>query len=176
MRKSLPENSELLKLFASGLEDAEIAARYGVTRQAVSKRRRTLGLSSHRKASIEASELLKQVWDIQSMDGAGKHRGKHQYIYLRAIIRIRLGDEVHPEEIQNAIGWARRLRSQDVVVTYAPNIGFDYAPRKHSEAYLIRWPSSVGIAEDKLNLFALPTDHEISEWVKAKEKLTTDVQ
>lgn len=43
MLNSLPNDTELAKLFSRGLKKLEIAERQGVTRQAVSKRRRLMG-------------------------------------------------------------------------------------------------------------------------------------
>lgn len=166
MRNSLPNDTKLTELFSRGLKNLEIAEQYGVTRQAVSKRRRLMGLSAHGLALREAAELLRQVWDIKPMDGAGKHTGLHQYVYLRALLRLRLGDQIHPDDMQNIRGWVPRLRAQNVVVTYSRDEGFFFTPRIDSDdSYIIRWPGNrEKFAKDRLNLFVMPSEEEISGW------------
>lgn len=165
----LPSNALLMKIFQAepDTKDAELAERYGVTPQAVSARRRRLGVHA-RPLSARISSML--PWDLGQARGFDPH-GAYPYISLRGYMRRRLGDEALGYTLEGyALSFYRKLVSENVVLAFSPGArgirGFHYLPRIPRDGNLvIRWPGVPPMLEGEAKVaLTLPSLEDRGAW------------
>ncbi|MEU5166808.1 hypothetical protein [Streptomyces mutomycini] len=136
----------LVKLFHTGSSDKEIAERYGISVQAVSKRRMKLGLI-RKPVSRQVNEALAERWKIWSPKEGTGHHNAYSAKALKVWLRMRLGDDsLSEKQLDLAEQWERRLRERDEVLCYDPDApeGWLYRPRKPRDGCrVIDWPSGL---------------------------------
>lgn len=160
----LPEDSELLRLYALGLKNPEIAAQYGVTPQAVNYRFDKLKIK-RRPITTQANALIGQVWTIGAEPGTEYHQNLSAISYLRVWVRQRLGDDsLSAAQRKKASNFIKRVVDEDVVLKYEPwaENPFTYVPRQPSDGRLVvRWPSDQPRPEGgALRALELPREEE----------------
>jgi len=161
----LPPDPLLLKLVRSGLSNKEIARRYGVSHQAVSKKVRALGMR-RRPVSDEVNAGLRQRWDIYSNPGKDSHHSRHSAKALKAWLRYRLGDpKLSDKQLTLAKTWIRELRERDEVLCYDRDLpdGWYYRPRRpEDDRLIVDWPADLPFPDERFRkALELPTDSEL---------------
>ena len=139
-------DAELVKLFHTGHSDVAIAKQFGITKQAVSKRRVKLGLIRKRVAK-EVSEGLATRWEILTPAKGATHYKEHHARALRIWLRMQLGDQELSEGQQKlARDWVRELGARGEVLCYDPQLqnGWYYRTRTpEDERRVIDWPADL---------------------------------
>ncbi|MGQ5602961.1 hypothetical protein [Streptomyces sp. EKS3.2] len=142
MRPSkLPSDAELLKREAAGLSHAEIAAEFGVTRQAVTKRFNLMEKYA-RQEYREVTNVL--PWDLAQHSDKDGLKNSEAFTGLRAYVRQRMGGEVSPRsELALRTFW-NHLESGEVL-TLDPVQGARWVRRdpERDDDLVIRWPDDV---------------------------------
>lgn len=145
-------DATLVKLFHLGYEDKQIAKQYGITVQAVSKRRVRLGLI-RKPVSRQVNEALRERWKIFTTQDAESHHMRYSAKALKVWLRRQLGDDkLSPAQLRMADQWERRLRETNEVLCYDPDTpeGWYYRPRKKSDGRLVvDWPRSIPFPDEK---------------------------
>ncbi|MBD0739849.1 response regulator transcription factor [Streptomyces sp. CBMA29] len=164
---ALPSDAELLKLYALGKKNPEIAAMYGVTPQAVNYRFDKLNIK-RRPLTTQANDLIGQVWKIGSDPDTIAHHGLSPIQYLRMWVRYRLGDDtLSARQLTNAVNFGRRLQREGTVLQYQAQDAqpFSYVPRRPSDGRLVvRWPADQPQPEaEVLEPLELPEETPLSE-------------
>jgi hypothetical protein len=148
----LPSDYELLKMRHRGLTDAEIAAQFGASPQAVNKR-----LVKHervRPVSAQVNDYLAARWKIWApLRGTG-HHNRYSAKRLKEWLRWRLGDKtLSQDQLHRARVWEERIRREGIVLCYDPDRpeGWYYRPREKRDGNLvIDWPEELGFPDEKL--------------------------
>ncbi|MEV6419047.1 helix-turn-helix domain-containing protein [Streptomyces sp. NPDC051662] len=154
MRKPiLPDNAELLKREALGMSRAEIAAEFGVSRQAVAKRFNDMGKYSRGPIQDVTAAL---PWDIANHPAKKKLWAQQPYLGLRAFLRQRMGAEVS-QRSQLALRAFLNHVVQGEVLDLHETQGAHYVPRdpERDGELVIRWPRSVPLDDERKALFRL---------------------
>jgi hypothetical protein len=142
----------LVKHFHLGWSDKRIAGEYGITVQAVSKRRTKLNLI-RKPVARQVSEGLASRWTVYTTMGSDSHHNAYSMKRLREWLRWRLGDDkLSQDQIRRAKTWEERLRREDVVLGYDPDTpdGWFYRPRKPSDGRLvIDWPEDLPFPDER---------------------------
>ncbi|MFD8088958.1 hypothetical protein [Streptomyces malaysiensis] len=156
----LPSDAEMSKLFVLGVSNAEIAARYDVSVQAVDFRWRKLELE-RMPVINQANAIIGKVWKVTATQDRGSHHAMSPVQSLRVWLRLQLGDKSLSERQRRAaVNFEKRIRRDNVVLAYDPETvkGFSWEPRTAADDRLvIRVPSGAERppAED-LKPFVLP--------------------
>ncbi|KQX43529.1 hypothetical protein ASD97_26000 [Streptomyces sp. Root63] len=136
----------LVKSFHRGLTDKAIAEEFGISVQAVSKRRMKLGLV-RKPISRKVNEGLAARWSIWAPKEGTGHHNAYSAKALKVWLRMRLGDATLSAEQKNlALQWEGRLRDRETVLCYDPNRseGWYYRPRTERDGRLvIDWPGDL---------------------------------
>jgi hypothetical protein len=139
MRPSkLPSDAELLKKEAAGLSHAEIAAEFGVTRQAVTKRFNLMD----RYARQEYRDVAKVLpWDLASLPAKDVIHNDESFMGLRAFVRQRMGAEVSARSRLALRTFMNHVEAGEVL-TLDPVQGVRWVSRgsEGDEPLVIRWP------------------------------------
>ncbi|AWN05279.1 immunity repressor [Streptomyces phage Ibantik] len=142
----------LVKLFHLGRTDNEIAGTYGITKQAVSKRRLKLGLE-RKPVSQQVNGYLAHRWAIWAPQEGTGHHNQHSAKALRAWLRWRLGDtSLSKQQLHLAQAWAEGLQERGEVLCYNPDLeeGWYYRPRRESDGRrAIDWPEDLPFPDEK---------------------------
>jgi hypothetical protein len=144
-------DTELVEYFHLGWNNQRIADKFGVTRQAVSKRLVDMGLYRHPIAR-EVQAGLAQRWTIHTTPGKDSHHNSYSAKRLTEWLRWRLGDELSEDQIKRAKAWERRLHRDGTVLCYDPDTeeGWYYRPRLKIDGRLvIDWPRSLPFPSEK---------------------------
>ncbi|WP_327259933.1 hypothetical protein [Streptomyces sp. NBC_01240] len=143
-------DSLLEKLFHTGLSDKEIAGRFGISVQAVSKRRMKLGLI-RKPTSRQVNNWLATRWDIWAPNEGTGHHNAYSGKALKVWLRLRLGDTTLSEAQEElAEQWERRLRERDEILCYEPGSrrGWFYRPRTAEDGQrVIDWPEGLAFPD-----------------------------
>ncbi|MFF4952860.1 hypothetical protein [Streptomyces chattanoogensis] len=143
----LPTDAVLVKLFHLGMSDAEIAAQYGASPQAVNKRYMNMDPPLRRQPiAARVTELLTSIWDIKvDRTGVSTHHNKYAVKNLKVYMRMQLGDDTVGEtSAASAERMIRRLIRENVVIDYdrSSEEGWQFVPREPSDGRrVIRWPA-----------------------------------
>ncbi|WP_371665997.1 hypothetical protein OG306_33250 [Streptomyces sp. NBC_01241] len=136
----------LVKLFHTGQTDKQIAERFGISVQAVSKRRMKLGLI-RKPVSRKVNDYLAARWDIWAPSEGTGHHNAYSGKALKVWLRMRLGDSGLSQKQEHlAQQWERRLREQNEVLCYDPDPqrGWFYRPRTARDGQrVIDWPDGL---------------------------------
>ncbi|OKH95422.1 hypothetical protein [Streptomyces uncialis] len=158
---SLPSNMELSRLHRQGVTDVQIAARYGVTRQAVNKRLKLLKLSSKPPLTAKANALV--PWNVLAgQAGEPTHHTAYPLEGLKMLLRLRMGDDTLSQR-QRADGerFERRLRKNpNLVLDYDRESvsGFFWRERTPEDGKLIvAWPAGVERPVEDIALLEMPS-------------------
>lgn len=142
---ALPD-ARLVKLFHTGWSDRQIAEEYGISVQAVSKRRVKMGLVRKRIAR-QVSDSLAERWDILTPARGKAHYSEHSARMLKIYLRLRMGDTALSEQQKTmAKAWVQELIDRDQVLCYDPDLeeGWYYRPRTpQDERRVIDWPADL---------------------------------
>ncbi|MFD5308301.1 hypothetical protein [Streptomyces ardesiacus] len=145
-------DAELISRFHAGEKDREIAEDYGITPQAVEKRRRKLGLKRNRVYDT-VNEGLRTRWDIKSATNSGGHMRKYAIATLKEWMRLRMGDkELSAESIHRAKAWAKERSIKEDVLYYDPDAPepWLYRDRRPEDGRLaIDWPADLKFPSTK---------------------------
>jgi predicted DNA-binding protein YlxM (UPF0122 family) len=150
--RTLPDDWVLLQMRdAEGYSEAEIAAEYGVTRDAVSKRFKRMGHPSRQGFR----DVL--PWPIPQ-----RHHALYAAQRLKAHIKERRGESLSETALKRLRDWQERLQRDGVVLDYTNDDSgnpWRYLPREESDNRLvIRWPADSGPpTELQRRLLELPT-------------------
>lgn len=149
----LPDNATLLMEEAAGLSHTDIAAKYGVTRQAVHKRFAAMG-EYRRKQYTSVAELL--PWDFAGNPISRKLRQQSGFLGLRAYIRKRLGQELSPRSEEAMRRFLAHI-ADGKVLELDDVQGARYVERdpERDESLIIRWPEGVP-KDERTDLFRYP--------------------
>ncbi|WP_369272402.1 hypothetical protein AB5J55_22560 [Streptomyces sp. R11] len=151
MRPSkLPSDAELLKKEAAGLSHAEIAAEFGVTRQAVTKRFNLMD----RYARQEYRDVAKVLpWDLASLPAKDVIHNDESFMGLRAFVRQRMGAEVSVRSQLALRTFLNHLNAGEVL-TLDPVQGVQWVKRdpQRDGPLAIRWPEGEPW-DDRTDLF-----------------------
>lgn len=137
----LPDNAKLLLLEAAGLSHEQIAKKYGVSRQAVTKRFNDMG--EYRRAHWQdATGLL--PWDIARHPDKAKIRRQTAYAGLRAFLRKQLGQTLSPRSQETLRQFLDHINSGEVLELDSVQ-GVRYVQRdpERDGSLVIRWPEGV---------------------------------
>ncbi|MEU9258990.1 hypothetical protein AB0D68_10950 [Streptomyces sp. NPDC048212] len=134
----------LVKLFHTGSTDKEIAEEYGISVQAVSKRRMKLGLI-RKPVSRQVNDGLSWRWErIWSPKEGTGHHNAYSAKALKVWLRMRLGDtSLSAKQQELARQWENKIRASNQVLCYDPDTpeGWFYRPRKPEDGRrVIDWP------------------------------------
>lgn len=152
----------LVKLFHLDKSDAEIAEQFGITVQAVSKRRMKLDLV-RKPVSRQVNEWLATRWKVFSPQEGTGHHNRYSAKALRVWLRRRLGDTtLSAKQVEMADRWERRLRRDNIVLCYDPDTeeGWYYRPRTPADNRLvIDWPRDLPFPDERFRrALELPTE------------------
>ncbi|MEW1672029.1 hypothetical protein AB0O47_02095 [Streptomyces noursei] len=162
----LPSDAVLVKMFHLGLSDDEIAAEYGVQRQAVNWRFMQMDPPLHRKPiAIRVTEMVNKIWDVKTdRSGVDTHHNKYAFKNLKVWLRLRLGDSVSASQQASAERFIRRLIRDNTVVDYdrsSPD-GWQLVPRVPADGRrIIRWPAGQPLPDTAMQrAMELPESNE----------------
>ncbi|MGW1673278.1 hypothetical protein [Streptomyces sp. NPDC002324] len=142
MRKPiLPGDTELLKLEEAGLTHSEIGKRYGVSRQAVTKRFNAMG-KYVRAAYRDATAVL--PWDLASHPARDSLRKDESFMGLRAFVREQMGAEVSERSALALRTFHNHIKAGEVL-DLDPVQGACWVRREDERdgSLVIRWPEGV---------------------------------
>lgn len=152
---TLPENDLILlrDRYQLNLNAQEIAAKYGVTRSAVSKRFNQMNRPFKDPRIVVVDALpWKIVREHRVLDGAAR---------LRAHIKAMKGDELPSAAQKRLDNWWKRLRRDRVVLDYHSDqpSPWVYVRRVETDGDLvIRWPASSRPTAEQARLLSLPAE------------------
>jgi hypothetical protein len=157
-------DATLVKLFHLGRTDKEIAKDYGITPQAVSKRRVKLTLR-RQEVVDKVAEGLAARWTVFTVPTAESHHSRHSARALKVWLRRRLGDDkLSPAQIKLADQWERNLRRRNAVLCYDPSTkdGWFYRPRTPADGQrVIDWPADLPFPDEQFRrALELPPESE----------------
>jgi hypothetical protein len=152
-RPILPDNAELLKLEAAGLTHSEIAKKYGVSRQAVTKRFNDMG--EYRRGPLQDVTAV-LPWDVANHPAKAKLWRQQPYVGLRALLRERMGAEVSPRSRAALRAFLNHVQNGEVL-NLDDVQGAHYVPRdpERDGSLVVRWPEGVP-QDERTPLFHLP--------------------
>ncbi|MFE0773902.1 hypothetical protein [Streptomyces sp. NPDC058861] len=157
----LPSNAVLAKLHFSGLSDAQIAKRYGVTRQAVNKRLGLMEISSMPEHRAKAHALV--PWDVKTVQyGGGSHHTAYPLEGLKMYLRRLMGDPSLSKRQEADAGRFERklLKNPGLVLDYDRDseAGFYWRERTPQDGTLIiAWPLDKEKPAEDLELLEMPS-------------------
>lgn len=132
-----PDDLELRKLALAGASQAELAERYGVTQQAISKRLVALGIVRRGTAT---PVLRSMPWDLAGHPDKRRILNGRPFNGLRYFVAKRLGDELSERAEADRQTFIRKVNN-GLVLTLDEAKGFVYVPRTETDGDLvIRWP------------------------------------
>ncbi|MFD7605166.1 hypothetical protein ACFWAN_32625 [Streptomyces mirabilis] len=142
-----------MKLEEAGFSHAEIARRYDVSRQAVTKLYNNMGEYS-RGPVRDITDAL--PWDIARHPAKEKFRDQDAYIGLRAFLRLKLGAEVSRRSQVSLSTFLNHVQNGEVLELH-PVHGARYVKRDPmiDGSLVIRWPEDVP-QDDRVDLFHCP--------------------
>jgi hypothetical protein len=145
----LPSDTELAKLQEAGLSHQEIADRFNVSRQAVTKRFNNMG-EFVRAVTRDVAAVL--PWDLSQHPAKSKLKDSVHYLGLRAFVRQELGFEVSNRGKRALTTFTNHVRAGEVL-ELDEVLGFVWAPYVPARDgdLVIRWPKSVP-QDDRANL------------------------
>lgn len=142
----------LVKLFHRGDSDKAIAAEFGISPQAVAKRRMKLNLV-RKPVSRQVSEYLAHRWTIYTKQYEHSHHNAYSAKRLREWLRWRLGDDkLSKDQLHRAKVWEERMRRENLVLCYNPETveGWYYRDRRPEDGRLvIDWPKGLPFPDQK---------------------------
>lgn len=154
----LPDDSVLLReRDFEGLTLTQIAARYNVSKSAVSQRFDKMGRpwGGHSGANAPLDYQAYIPWDVDR-----SHMALDAAIRLRAHIRYRMGEEVTDAAMKRLRNWWIRLDRDHTVLTYDPErVGspWHYEPRETLDGSLVlRWPNTTPLEDQVRDVLSLP--------------------
>jgi len=157
----------LVKHFHAGMTDQEIAKLYGISVQAVAKRRMKPNLRLVRNPiSREVNEYLAYRWKIWAPKEGTGHHNSYSAKALKVWLRRRLGDQtLSVQQLDMADQWERRLRSSKEVLCYDPDRpeGWYYRPRvwRRDGMRVIDWPEDLPFPDERFReALELPKESE----------------
>lgn len=121
--RDLPDTVELQALLRQGASQADIARRYGVTRQAVSK-----ALAASHLRQPRHSFKPYAPWKVRTV-----HQNAYQLRMLRLHGREQMGLPIAEGDKRQLEAFRARLDELDVVVDYDREEGFFYVPREEGD-------------------------------------------
>ncbi|MFD7336654.1 hypothetical protein ACFV98_11705 [Streptomyces violascens] len=169
-----------MKLFHLGVSDADIAAQYDVTVQAVNKRYLNMNPPLRRKpVAVRVTEMVNSIWDVKvDRSGADTHHNKYAFKNLKVYMRMRLGDTVSATQQASADRFIRRLVRDDTVVDYQRDTeeGWQFVPRLPiDDRRIIRWPADKALpAADLQRAMALPEGEDEAQAPEPSSTEATD--
>jgi hypothetical protein len=123
-----------------GYNQSEIAEMHGVTRQAVSWQKKTYG------GQLTPRQIVNQAWPWETTSLHGKSKA-YQRLRDHGEFMTTGGRGMSEDKTKRLVSWWRRLRDEDVVLEFDPNIppiagvspygGFTYRPRVASDDDLL---------------------------------------
>ncbi|MBB5123210.1 hypothetical protein AF335_33105 [Streptomyces eurocidicus] len=162
----LPTDAELTVLVHLGLSDPEIAERYGVSKQAVQKRRDKMGLVKINPAQERVNTALKSIWDVKTdRTGEDTHHNRYFLKCVKVYMRMRLGDKISGYQKEEVARFLSQLEREKSVVHYRRKVegeqgeetadealeGFVLVLREPSDGRrILRWPADVELPEEDL--------------------------
>ncbi|GAA3032122.1 hypothetical protein [Streptosporangium longisporum] len=117
-RKALIDPEELRRLAGTGLSNAELAARFGVSESGILQAKRAAGLS---KPMLDHSRAL--PWKLDR-----SHNQSGPATNLRNLSAVAQGRVIPAEKLNTALRWAGRLVESGLDVSYEPGRGFTEVP------------------------------------------------
>ncbi|MFI5865862.1 helix-turn-helix domain-containing protein [Streptomyces sp. NPDC051546] len=154
----LPDNLELAKLLSAGMSDSEIAAAFGVTRQAVTKRFKEQGVHRGGPSTLFNKAL---PWDFAHLPVAERHRLFKQagFAGLQAFYKHKTGSPLTDKGNEVLRAFLAHIGAGEVLA-YEEEAGFIYCARTVEDGDLvIRWPEGKGVASptaQQRQIFAKP--------------------
>ncbi|GGZ29330.1 hypothetical protein [Streptomyces poonensis] len=165
----LPGNDVLEQLHLLGMSDAEIAARYEVTRQAVNKRLVDMELRSKSRYVAHAHDLV--PWQVKTVQGGkGTHHTAYPLESLKLYLRALMEDpHMTPRQVTDAERFERRLLNDPrKVLDYDRDKGFFWRYREPEDGSLIvAWPKDVPSKEKNMELLEMPKEAKLAARKKA---------
>ncbi|MFI6513852.1 hypothetical protein ACIBCT_40160 [Streptosporangium sp. NPDC050855] len=117
-RKALIDPEELRRLAGTGLSNAELAARFGVSESGILQAKRAAGLS---KPMLDHSRAI--PWKLDR-----SHNQSGPATNLRNLSAVAQGRAIPAEKLNTALRWAGRLVEGGLDVSYEPGRGFAEVP------------------------------------------------
>jgi len=154
---ALPDNLTLLKHDAAGMTEGEIAAKYGVSQQAVAWRLNGLGVfKKGRKAPVMA--LL--PWDLSARPDKRKLSNQNGFAGLRSFLRRKFGEELSTRAQVDLRAFLGHIEAGEVLKLDEQR-GFIYVPRSDADGNLvIRWPEGQERPDSKtVSMFTWEADN-----------------
>ncbi|MFE6226885.1 hypothetical protein [Streptomyces sp. NPDC057854] len=149
----LPGDSELLRLEAAGLTHAEIAARYDVSRQAVTKRFNQMDRYP-RQQFRDVTAVL--PWDISTYPAKHEITHNESMIGLRAFLLQQAGSELSGRHTLALRVFTSHVKAGEVL-ELDPVQGLRWVQRDEVRdgSLVIRWPEGVP-QDERTAMFRLP--------------------
>lgn len=142
MPKEYLSDQVLIQLAEQEWSDQRIADQYGVTRQAVQRRRVKL-LGKKQTIAAQVNELLRVVWPAHNPTDERGHNRYYPIRMLRVWLRLQYGDKVPKKEERDAKAWVAKMSMQDTVLRYDPSkeqVWYVRDRRPSDGRLLIDWP------------------------------------
>ncbi|UJD20912.1 immunity repressor [Mycobacterium phage Zimmer] len=147
-----------------GYNQSEIAEMHGVTRQAVSWQKQTYG------GSVTTRQIVNKAWPFKTTNLHGKskpyQRLRDHGEYMRKLSFRDMSDE----KTRNLKKWWKKLRDENVVLEFDPDIppqpglaggGFRYVPRRiEDENLIIRVNEHCNLTDEGELIWCWPPDIE----------------
>ncbi|QBJ00259.1 immunity repressor [Mycobacterium phage Pharaoh] len=132
--------SVIEELRRKGFNQSQIAEMHGVTRQAVSWQKQTYG------GSLTTRQIVNKAWPFKTTNLHGKSKPYQRLRDHGEFMRTGSFKTMSEEKTRNLKKWWKKLRDENVVLEFDPNIppqpgmaggGFRYVPRLPSDGDLL---------------------------------------
>ncbi len=146
----LPSDAELLKLEAAGLTHKEIGVKFGVSRQAVTKRFN--GMDKY--ARQEYRDVAKVLpWDLEDFPDKDALKNSEAFTGLRAYVRGRMGGGVSPRsELALRTFWNHLTAGEVLALDDVQGAHWVRRDPERDKDLVIRWPEDVP-QDERMGLF-----------------------
>lgn len=146
----LPSDAELRKLFHLGWTDDELAAQYGVRKQAVNKRRIGMGLYQ-KPTATRVTEMVNEAWDVRTTSGGDSHHAQRPMQAMKYFVRQQLGDQLSPPQERRVQNLLDRMAREGEILDYNPETGIRFVPRAPEDGRrVMRWPEGKDLPSKEL--------------------------
>jgi hypothetical protein len=149
--------SEIEELRRQGLNQSQIAELYGVSRQAVSWQKKTYG------GNMTTRQAVNEAWPWRTTNLHSKSK-TYQRLRDHGEFMMTAGDGMSADKLQRLASWWRKLRTQEVVIEFNPDLPVEQCVSSHGGfAYRTRQPGDNGLLI-RVNEFTNLTEQGKTIW------------
>ncbi|AZS08274.1 immunity repressor [Mycobacterium phage IronMan] len=154
--------SDIEDLRRKGYNQSQIADMYGVTRQAVSWQKKTYG------GRLTTRQIVQEAWPFKTGTPHDKSKAYQRLRDHGEYMRVGSFKTMSEDKKKRLLSWWRKLRDENVVLEFDPNIepypgmaggGFRYVPREErDDDLLIRVNDHTTLTEEGEMIWCWPPD------------------